>query len=79
MKGRTQCVVPGCTNFLSGAGNLYGIHRVPGAILRLGECTMINTTRYVEYGDECCLIALNDFALGHTFAGAEGFVAKLQS
>lgn len=78
MEGRTRCAVRGCTNPLSGAGNLCGIHQVPGAIVRLGENTMIITSWLVQHGQEHGFIVLNDFALGDLFCGAEGFLAKLQ-
>ena len=39
---------------------------------------MIITSWLVRYGEEDGLIALNDFALGDCFGGAEGFLAKLQ-
>jgi hypothetical protein len=78
MMGRTECAVRGCTNPLSGVGNLCGIHQVPGAIVRLGENTMIITSWLAQRGHEQGIIVLNDFALGDLFCGADGFIAKLR-
>jgi hypothetical protein len=78
MKGRTHCAVPECGATISGYSNLCTVHRVPGAIVRLGESTMIITSWLAQHGQEQGLIALNDLALGDRFRGAKGFLAKLE-
>jgi len=77
MKDRTTCAVPECGARISGYSNLCPVHMVPGAIVRLGSSTMVITNWHVEHGQEKGRIALNDFALGDRFRGAEGFLAKL--
>jgi hypothetical protein len=78
MKGRTQCAVPECGAPLSGYSNLCTAHMVPGAIVRLGNSTMIIMSWLVRHGKEHGLIALNDFALGDLFSGRTGFEARLK-
>ena len=78
MKDLKQCAVRECGARISGYGNLCTVHRVPGAIVRLGNSTMIIASWLVQHGQEQGLIALNDFALGDRFGGAEGFLAKLE-
>jgi hypothetical protein len=78
MKNRTKCAVPECPARISGYSNLCDSHRIPGAIARLGNSTMVITSWLVQHGEEQGLIALNDFALGDLFGGAEGFLAKLE-
>ena len=77
MKDLTTCAVPECGARISGYSNLCKVHMVPGAIVRLGRSTMIIASCVVQHGQEEGLIAINDFAVGDRFRGAEGFLAKL--
>jgi hypothetical protein len=78
MKDRTTCAVPECGARISGHSNLCDQHRIPGAIARMGDNTMVITAWAVEHGDECGIVFLNDFAAGDLFRGADGFLAKLR-
>ena len=78
MEGRTTCAVPECGARISSFSNLCTVHMVPGAIVRLGENTMIITSWLAQHGEEQGIIVLNDFALGDLFRGAGGFLEKLK-
>ena len=78
MNGVTRCAVPHCIAPLSEPNNLCEAHRVPGAVVRHGESTMVITTWYAEHAGEHGVIIINDFALGDLFGGRRGFQAKLR-
>jgi len=78
MKDRTTCAVPECGGRISGCSNLCDQHRIPGAIVRMGDSTMVITAWAVEHGGECGIVFLNDFAAGDLFGGRAGFEAKLK-
>jgi hypothetical protein len=78
MKGQTQCAVQNCTASISGYSNLCDSHRIPGAIVRMGDNTMIIAAWKVEHEHESGIVFLNDFASGDLFGGRAGFEAKLR-
>lgn len=78
MKDLEQCAVPECGAPITGHSNLCDQHRIPGAIVRMGDSTMVITAWAVEHGDECGIVLLNDWALGANFAGRERFESKLK-
>jgi hypothetical protein len=78
MKGRTKCAVLACSARISGYGNLCDSHRIPGAIVRMGDNTMIIAAWEVEHEHESGIVFLNDFASGDLFGGRAGFEAKLR-
>jgi hypothetical protein len=78
MEGLMICAVLQCTAPVGKYSNLCDDHRLPGAILRMGDSTMVITAWYAEHGDESGIILLNDWALGAHFNGAEGFERKLR-
>jgi hypothetical protein len=78
MEGRTTCAVPNCGAPISGYGNLCDSHRIPGAIVRMNDNTMIIAAWEVEHEHEYGIVVLNDFAAGDLFGGRAGFEAKLR-
>jgi len=78
MKDRTTCAVRECDAPISGYSNLCDSHRIPGAIVRMGDNTMIIAAWVVEHEHEYGIVFLNDFAAGDLFGGRAGFEAKLR-
>jgi len=79
MEGLTICAVLECTAPVGKYNNLCDDHRLPGAILRMGDSTVVITAWYAEDGDECGIILLNEWAFGAHFSGAKGFEEKLRN
>ena len=78
IKDRTTCAVRECDAPISGYSNLCDSHRIPGAIVRMGDNTMIIAAWVVEHEHEYGIVFLNDFAAGDLFGGRAGFEAKLR-
>jgi hypothetical protein len=77
MSGITKCCVPECDETVVDYANLCNRHKMPGAIMAVGESTMIVTIWVAEHAGEVGFILLNDYALGNLFGGRYGFEAKL--
>ena len=77
MKGVTKCSVHDCSGSVGDYSNLCDSHRVPGAIVEVGQSAMVVTIWLAEHNGEVGFIFLNDYALGDSFGGRVGFEAKL--
>ena len=77
MRGLTKCSVPDCDELVGDFGNLCDRHMMPGAIVEVGQSTMIVTIWIAEHEGEVGVIFLKDYALGKLFGGRLGFEAKL--
>ena len=78
MSGRTKCSVPECYEAVGDYANLCDGHKMPGAIMAVGQSTMIITIWIAEHKGEVGFIFLNDYALGDLFGGRCGFETKLR-
>ena len=77
MTGHTKCSVPECDELVGDYANLCDRHKMPGAIMAVGQSTMIVTIWVAEHEGEVGFIFLNDYTLGNLFGGRFGFEAKL--
>src|SRR5215472_18986294 len=78
MRGLSKCSVPECDELVSDYANLCDRHKIAGAIMAVGQSTMIVTIWVAEHEGEVGFIFLDDYNLGNWFGGRFGFEAKLK-